>query len=346
MIDFRFLAGGPFFERYSANNYRISQASSSKIVYETCRIIYEELSKTEFMEYTEDNWLTVADGFLEKWNMPNCVGAIDGKHIKIMRPSNAGSLYFNYKVIIKMKLFANMYGVSVSHTLFVFIFSQRYHSIILMAACDADYRFTFIDVGSPGSDGDVNVFSRSTLGSGILTGGNSLNFPPDCIVDDQEMPFFLIGDDAFPLTSRIMKPFPGHALSNEQKVFNYRLSRARRTIENSFGILVKRWACLQTDFVCHVGKAKVIASACCALHNFLLNRRCSAYMNQDRADRDQNPDMPDESEWADAARSLDGMTSYRGRPRERANNIRDRLRDYFYNVFTLPWQFERAHCTE
>lgn len=210
-----------------------------------------------------------------------------------------------------------------------------------MALCDADCRFTFIDVGSPGSDGDANVFSRSTFGSEILTGGNSLNFPPDAMLQNEETPYFLVGDDAFPLTSRIMKPYSGNNLTNEQKMFNYRLSRARRTIENAFGILVKRWACLQTDFLCHVDKAKFVASACCALHNFLLNRRCAVYMNHVHT----NEDMP-ESEWAAASTSLDGIASYRGRPRQRANNLRDRLCHYFNNVLTLPWQFERAHCTE
>lgn len=95
---FRFLAGGPYFERYAADNYRISKTSSSRIILATCLAIYEELSKTEVMEYNQRNWLEVAKGFNDKWNMPNCVGAIDGKHVKIKRPRNSGSLYYNSKV--------------------------------------------------------------------------------------------------------------------------------------------------------------------------------------------------------------------------------------------------------
>lgn len=96
--NLRYLSGGPFFERYSASNYRISQSSSNKIIRETCQIIYEELSQTEFMKFTKENWLNVANDFFDKWNMPNCLGAIDGKHIKIKCPPHAGSLYYNYKV--------------------------------------------------------------------------------------------------------------------------------------------------------------------------------------------------------------------------------------------------------
>ncbi|XP_058818499.1 uncharacterized protein LOC131682978 [Topomyia yanbarensis] len=307
-----YLAGGPFFEKYGASNYRISSTESSKILRETCQAIYEELAGTEFMEFSAKNWLGVANNFRSKWNMPNCVGAIDGKHIRIKCPPNAGSLYYNYK---------------------------RYHSIILLAACDADYRFTFIDVGSPGADGDMNVFGRTKFGQDILEDCGLLELPPDASVNGIEIPFFFVGDDAFPLSSRIMKPYgTGSAFSNEQKIFNYRLSRARRTIENAFGLLTMRWGCLRSEFLCYPDKVKVIVGACCALHNFLLK---SSHF--DHVDRIENGVFI-EGEWR-RLNQLDQINlPRRGRPNEIASNIRKMLTNFFAEIDVLPFQSDRAHC--
>ena len=55
------------------------------------------------------------------------------------------------------------------------------------------------------------------------------------------MPFVVASDDAFPLHNNLMKPYPLSNLSSEQRVFNYRLSHARRVVENVFGIFAKRF---------------------------------------------------------------------------------------------------------
>lgn len=52
------------------------------------------------------------------------------------------------------------------------------------------------------------------------------------------MPFMIVVDDAFPLNKHIMKPYSQVGLTPESRIFNYRLSRARRIVENAFGILV------------------------------------------------------------------------------------------------------------
>jgi len=42
-----------------------------------------------------------------------------------------------------------------------------------------------------------------------------------------EMPFIILGDEAYPLKMYPMKPFARKDLSCEEGVFNYRLSRGR-----------------------------------------------------------------------------------------------------------------------
>lgn len=210
-----------------------------------------------------------------------------------------------------------------------------------MAACDADYRFIYIDVGSPGADGDMNVFSRTKFGSDILQNSDALNLPDDQIINGENTPFFFVADDAFPLTPRIMKPFGG-SLDNEQRIFNYRLSRARRTIENAFGILVMRWGCLRSEFLCYPDKTKLIVAACCALHNYLLERN-PMYLNG--IDHYDSNGILIEGDWRRVANMDQINSQHRGRPNEIGSVIRNRLKHYFNNINILPFQYERAYCT-
>lgn len=92
-----------------------------------------------------------------------------------------------------------------------------------MAVVDAEYRFLFYDVGAYGSEGDSSVFRECEFGKKLMR--DSFEFPPDATVLGSPVPFFFLGDDAFPLHKRIMKPYAPKnrsALSNEQRIFNYR----------------------------------------------------------------------------------------------------------------------------
>ena len=85
---------------------------------------------------SEDKWKSIADEFYERWNFPNCIGAIDGKHVMIQCPFNSGSLFYNYK---------------------------SYFSIVLLAVASADYRFVMVDVGANGSGNDIGVPNHTTF---------------------------------------------------------------------------------------------------------------------------------------------------------------------------------------
>ena len=118
--------------------------------------------------------------------------------------------------------------------------------MILLAICDARYCISFADVGECGSNNDSGVLSNSQMGK--LFKRNEVNIPNPSEIEgtDVELPYFLEGDEIFTLINWLMRPFSRKPLINEKrKVFNYRLSRARRIIENTFGILVARWRILQ-----------------------------------------------------------------------------------------------------
>jgi len=61
---------------------------------------------TAFPELNDEKWLEIAKGFNENADYPNCIGAIDGKHIRVIKPSASGSLYYNYKNYFSIVLLA------------------------------------------------------------------------------------------------------------------------------------------------------------------------------------------------------------------------------------------------
>ena len=66
-----------------------------------------------------------------------------------------------------------------------------------------------------------------------------------------------------------MKPYSGRGLSQEEEIFNYRLSRCRRTIENTFGILSARWRIFRRPIKAKPENVDHIVKACICLHNYL-----------------------------------------------------------------------------
>lgn len=114
------------------------------------------------------------------------------------------------------------------------------HSIVLMALVNARYEFCYVEVGANGRVSDGGVFSNTKLST--LLEENKLNIPLPRKLNnfDKELPYVYVADDAFPLKVNIMKPFRGEQLTGNKEYFNRRLSRARRIVENAFGIIYNR----------------------------------------------------------------------------------------------------------
>ncbi|KAG5885393.1 hypothetical protein JTB14_002790 [Gonioctena quinquepunctata] len=241
---------------------RVSQAAISGFIPLVCQAIYDEL-KGEYLPVpnTSAEWLEVARNFAETWNIPNCLGALDGKHILIKAQREEGSSFYNYK---------------------------GQNSIVLLALVDANYNFLYFNVGINGRISDGGVYRECELSKAIAK--NYLKFPEDKSLPmrTKKIPFVIAADAAFPLTTHIMKPYPFRKLTNKQRIFNYRLSRARRVVENAFGILVNRFRCLLHVSALRPEKAKIITKACCALHNFFSQEMTTHYTGKDPAEEIDN----------------------------------------------------------
>ena len=100
VVTLRYLASGDSQKSHSFN-FRIGRSTISKIIHEICKAIWLALLKVHLKTPGSANeWLNVANEFDKNWNFPNCLGAIDGKHVTIECSRNAGSAFYNYKTFI------------------------------------------------------------------------------------------------------------------------------------------------------------------------------------------------------------------------------------------------------
>lgn len=141
--------------------------------------------------------------FEETWNLPNCVGALDGKHVVIRGPKKSGSLYFNCK---------------------------KTFSIMLFAVCDADYCFSYVDIGAYGSQSDGGILKSSSFGRKLNNNHLLISANKPFPGTNVSTPHYFVGAEAFPLQTNLMRSYDGKNLTREERIFNYRLSRARRCI--------------------------------------------------------------------------------------------------------------------
>lgn len=95
-----------------------------------------------------------------------------------------------------------------------------------------------------------------------------------------------MGDDAFPLKEYLMKPYSGTLLGVEEKIFNYRVSRGRRIVENAFGILASRFRIFEKPIPLVPATVDNIVFASCALHNYLRKMSTQTYCPRGTTDNE------------------------------------------------------------
>lgn len=255
---------------------------------------------------TLEQWQKIEEGFRRKWDYPNCVEAIDGKHVVFEKPSNTGSQYYNYKDF----------------------------SIVLLTLVDADCRFITVDVGAYGRKSNGSIFRSSQLGKKLLT--NQLNLPkPKPLLPEtihRLLPHVIVGNKAFPFLPNVMTPYPVAQTTNSQanRVYNYRHCRVTGVSENSFGIMTKKFRIFLKKFNISPDRLDQIILACTALHNYLMNDFCVWQTGE--------LEREDEREGLNDLRNIREIV-----PRD-AYNIREQFTTFFVsNQGSIPRQLERAN---
>jgi len=149
---------------------------------------------------------------------------------------------------------------------------KHYYSIVLQGLADVRYRFITIDVGAYGKQSGGGIFRHSSLYQ--VLSSNNFNMPNarELPLPDVELPFVILGDEAYPLLSCLVRPYPRRQLTQSRRLFNYRLSRGRRVIESAFGILAGKWRIINKPIETSPDMADKIVKCICVLHNTAIGR--------------------------------------------------------------------------
>ena len=177
-----------------------------------------------------------------RWNFPHALGALDGKHIPIRCSQWGDSLFCNCK---------------------------GFHSIVLLALVDGDYKFLWLGMGTTGSTSDVQIFKHTNLRHKI--GDGSIGFPDSEYLEigGLKVNFFILEDDAFPLKLWLMRPYSSRSMDLKEMVFNYRIRRGRTVVENAFRMLTSRIRIFQSPLQPEPQVVNRVVMACLVLHNLL-----------------------------------------------------------------------------
>nr|XP_022921038.1 uncharacterized protein LOC111429373 [Onthophagus taurus] len=129
-------------------------------------------------------------------------------------------------------------------------------SIVLLAIVDYDYKFICVDIGGYGKNSDGGIFEASSFGQRLSRG--SLNIPSNRALPGQ--------NEETPLSR----------YDTRKENYNKRLCRARRVVENAFGILAQKWRLFYRPLELKIETSIKIVKATCILHNYLRTEKTDA----------------------------------------------------------------------
>ncbi|XP_075726374.1 uncharacterized protein LOC142768297 [Rhipicephalus microplus] len=152
-----------------------------------------------------------------------------------------------------------------------------------MAVVDSSSKFVLVDIGAEGRQSDGRVFKNTKFGKALTEGQLDIPLLGQLPGTTKVAPYAFVGDEAFQLRRDFMRPFPARLLEDERRVFNYRLSRARRCAENAFGITHSKWRILLRTIQLLPKNVDYVVKAACVLRNFLavLNEESDQILDQE-----------------------------------------------------------------
>lgn len=148
---------------------------------------------------------------------------------------------------------------------------KDYFSIILLAVVDSEYQFIYVSVGSYGKDCDSSIFKATTFWKKLTV--NALNLPIPRPLNEHlntNVPFVIIGDEGFALNDNLLRPYGGTHLYKNKRIFNYRLTRARRYLEGDFGILSNKRRIFHRLLDVNIETAICVVKACTVLVYYII----------------------------------------------------------------------------
>ena len=153
--------------------------------------------------------------------------------------------------------------------------------------------------------------------------------------EKKSVPYFFIGDEAFPLSENLMKVYPGrHPKGSKERIFNYRICKSWRVVENVFGLASSMFRLVRKPMFLEPEKAQLVVMTIACWHNFLRRSPDSAaiYTSPGIFDYEENGRVT-EGSWR--AMSNENMTSLfpirkiSRKPTLKAEEIREELAAYF-----------------
>ena len=151
-----------------------------------------------------EDWLEIEQGFRKRGTLPHTLGPIHRKHIPIRCHRREGSNYFNCKC---------------------------FHSMVLLAMVDMAISSSGL---TSGLSSDSQIFIYGDLRQKIED--TTVGFPQaESLVDHgPHVEYIIVGGDAYPLQTGMMKPFSHRSMDLNERVFNYQLNR-RRVLKKPLG---------------------------------------------------------------------------------------------------------------